>query len=136
MKLLYSGKFNLGKDFQHGQKVKACLFIFVNKLWLLNSFFKKKHANDETIPLYIKSMQIMMKQYHCHLHLVSYCLFIKFVWLKGALYCKRWFSSIVLELTYFSTLRVIVIKPLYPFYFYSGHDFLHDYMSRVFHKCQ
>ena len=29
-KFLYSGNFNPGKDFQHRQKVKVCLFICVN----------------------------------------------------------------------------------------------------------
>ena len=32
--------------------------------------------------LYIKSMQIIVKKYHSHWHLVSYCLLIKFVWLE------------------------------------------------------
>ena len=61
-KLLYLGNFNLGKDFQPRQKVKACLFICVNEPWLLNDFPKKnscltnfeyqKHANyGKTIPL-------------------------------------------------------------------------------------
>ena len=41
-KLLYSGNFNLGKDFGHKQKVKPCLFICANELWVLNFFFFKK----------------------------------------------------------------------------------------------
>ena len=40
-KLLYSGNFSLGKNFQHRQKVKACFLICVNKLWLIYYFFKK-----------------------------------------------------------------------------------------------
>ena len=38
-RLLHSENFNLGKDFWHGQKVNASLFICVNELWLLNDFF-------------------------------------------------------------------------------------------------
>ena len=39
-KMLYSGNFNLGKDFGHGQNVKTCLFICVNELWVINDFFQ------------------------------------------------------------------------------------------------
>ena len=38
-KLLYSGNFKVENDYWHGQKVKVCLFICINKLWLLNLFF-------------------------------------------------------------------------------------------------
>ena len=38
-KLLYSGNFKVENDYWHGQKVNVCLFICINKLWLLNLFF-------------------------------------------------------------------------------------------------
>ena len=51
----------------------------------------QKHANNvETIPLPST---------------FSYCLFIKFVWLKGALYWERWLSTILLELKLFLKIK-------------------------------
>ena len=38
--LIHAENLNLGKDFQHGQKMKACILICVNELWLLNKFLK------------------------------------------------------------------------------------------------
>ena len=138
-KLLYSGVFKLRIDFQlHGQKIKACLFICVNKFWLLNDFFEKHGfiimvmilSNEALIScllqFYIsKAGKIMRKQCHCHLHLVSYCLFIKFVQLKGAFYWESCFFSIMLELIFSLTLRVIVNKLLYSFNLYFRSDFFY-----------
>ena len=80
-----------------------------NKLCLLNDYFQKiilrilsKKTEISFLPysiLYIKIMQIMLKQYHCHQQLVSYCLFIKFVRLK-----------ILRKVIFF--LRFIIIKKL------------------------
>ena len=80
-----------------------------NKLCLLNDYFQKiilrilsKKTEISFLPysiLYIKIMQIMLKQYHCHKQLVSYCLFIKFVRLK-----------ILRKVIFF--LRFIIIKKL------------------------
>ena len=50
-------------------------------------------------------MQIMVKQYRWHLPLVIYCLFIKLLCLKEALYGERWFFSILLESIIFLNIK-------------------------------
>ena len=50
-------------------------------------------------------MQIMVKQYHWHLPLVIYCVFIKLLWLKEAPQGERWFFSILLESIIFLNIK-------------------------------
>ena len=101
---------------------------FFRKAWFYNNGNDFKQWSFNFLPspiLYIKSRKIMRKQYHCHLHLVSYCLFIKFVRLKGVFYWESCFFSIMLELIFSLTLRVIVNKLLYSFNLYFRSDFFY-----------